>query len=224
MFSEKSQFRGRRYARKLSKEQQKNFDEVMLKYGINVNSFDFDKLFSTTHLPLRLDIGSGSGEHVVKQAKIFPQKGFVACEPYLTGAAKLSKSILANNIKNIRVFVDDARILFSLLPEQVFDTIYILFPDPWPKKRHQKRRFINAKALDEMSRLLRTDGSLWFATDHEDYLFWTIEKISSHKSFFYDFKHKQELSMHPEGWEETRYQAKAASRGINSVFIEFKRV
>ena len=220
----KSQFYGRRQARKLRKKQQESFDKVMLDFGISLNSFDINKLFSEAFFPLKLEIGSGSGEHIIKQAKTFPEQGFVACEPYLSGAAKLSSSIIRYNLKNIRLFTDDVRLIFDLFPEGVFDTIYILFPDPWPKKRHHKRRLINSDTLDEMSRLLRIDGSLWFATDHKDYLHWTIERVSNHKNFFYNLRPNRYIYLRPDGWEESRYQAKADSNGFNSAFIEFKRV
>tara|TARA_Y100000590_G_scaffold448140_1_gene584353 strand:+ start:87 stop:752 length:666 start_codon:yes stop_codon:yes gene_type:complete len=220
----KSQFYGRRQSRKLSKEQQESFNKVMLDFGISSNSFEASKLFSESFFPLKLEIGSGSGEHIIKQAKTFPEQGFVACEPYLTGAAKLSRSIIKYNIKNIRLFVDDVRVLFDLLPAGAFDTIYILFPDPWPKKRHHKRRLINSDTLDQMSRLLKVDGSLWFATDHKGYLLWTIQRISNHKNFFYNLMPNRYFYSSPDGWEVTRYQAKANSNGLKSVFIEFKRV
>ena len=185
---------------------------------------DVSALFSTCR-PITLEIGFGDGQHLQQLAADHPEQGFIGIEAYRPGIGRLLHGIADDELNNLRVLIGDAEeIVPRRFPRCSVQHILVLFPDPWPKKRHQKRRFINADTLDEMSRLLTINGSLWFATDHKDYLFWVIEEISNHKRFFYDFKHNQELSIRPKGWDETRYQAKAKSKGLNSVFIEFKRI
>ena len=123
------------------------------------------------------EVGFGGGEHLAAQAQAHPDWGFVGCEPFVNGAAKLVAEIERNGRANIRLHVGDARELLPRLQAGSLTAFYLLFPDPWPKARHHKRRFINAKNLNEIARVLAPGGELRVATDIMDYARWTLEHV-----------------------------------------------
>jgi tRNA (guanine-N7-)-methyltransferase len=178
-----------------------------------------------------LEIGFGAGEHLIGQAEAHPDIGIIGVEPYVAGMAKLlSKLVSAAEGRgggrggNIRLYTDDARDLIAALPEASLGRVFILFPDPWPKARHHKRRFIQTEMLDKLARVMRKDAELRFATDDRGYLVWALERLMSHNSFKWMVESAAGWRARPSDWPETRYEAKAKSAGRACTYLRFMRV
>ncbi|MEK7245956.1 MAG: tRNA (guanosine(46)-N7)-methyltransferase TrmB, partial [Pseudomonadota bacterium] len=131
-------------------------------------------LFPFKPREIRLEIGFGAGEHLAHQAKANPAVGFIGCEVFVNGVAALLARVRAENLGNVRILDDDARLLFGRLPEASLDRVVALFSDPWPKTRHHRRRLIQRASLDEFARVLKGGGEFRFATDHMEYARWTL--------------------------------------------------
>ena len=126
---------------------------------------------------VRLEIGFGGGEHLIAEARAFPNTGFIGCEPYVNGMAKILAQIEAHNIGNIRLFAGDAAELLAWLPPQSLRRIDLIHPDPWPKRRHWKRRFVQDATVAAMARVLKPDGEFRFVSDIDDYCAWTLAHL-----------------------------------------------
>ena len=130
-----------------------------------------------------LEVGFGGGEHLAWQAERNPTIGMIGCEPYVAGVAKLLTKIVDNNISNIRLYTEDARDVLAALPAVSLGRAFILFPDPWPKTRHHKRRFLQMDMLDAFARVLKPGAELRFATDDPGYRVWALERLMAHPKF-----------------------------------------
>lgn len=172
--------------------------------------------------PLHLEIGFGYGEHLVGMALKYPDVNFIGCEPFLNGVATLLKQIDDTKVENIRIFHGDARLIVDSLPEGSLDRVFILFPDPWPKTKQQKKRIINAEMLQNLSRVIKPGGRLEIATDHVEYGQW----IARHLEVAEFFKENKALGLEavPEDWVETRYQLKAREQGRGARFFNLVRI
>jgi tRNA (guanine-N7-)-methyltransferase len=164
-----------------------------------------------------LEIGFGGGEHLAHQAAHNPDITILGAEPYLNGVAKILAEIEARELKNVRVHYGDARALLEALPDQCFERVYLLYPDPWPKERQKKRRFVSAENLTQIHRVLKPSGQFWFASDIEDYVLWTREHVAAHGGFVEEGDAAQAF----ENWTRTRYEAKAVREGRGSVYLRF---
>ncbi len=173
---------------------------------------------------LRLEIGFGAGEHLAHQAAASPEIGFIGCEPFINGVAALLARVQADRLANIRVLDDDARLLFGRFPDAAFERVTILFPDPWPKARHHRRRFIQDESLDEIARILQDGGELRFASDHKDYARWTLLHGLRHPAFAWTARGPGDWRARPEDSRPTRYEEKALKRGETCVYLVFQRV
>ncbi len=152
-----------------------------------------------------LEIGFGGGEHLAHLAALHPDVSIIGAEPYLNGVAKLLSEIDARELSNVRVHYGDARVLLDNLPAASIERIYLLYPDPWPKERQKKRRFVSASNLAQFLRVLKPGGLLYFASDIPDYVEWTRDHIRAQGTFV-----TIEDSQLPfENWIVTRYEAKA---------------
>ena len=167
-------FRGRRRGRKLRPSMANLLENELL--DLKINSFDttyiknpFD-LFSKTTKSIWMEIGFGGGEHISWQAENNPTIGFIGCEPFLNGIASLLRDVKNKKLSNIRILADDARPFLARLPDNSIDRLFILFPDPWRKKRHKNRRIIQKNILDQLYRLLKIGGEFRIATDDPSYL------------------------------------------------------
>lgn len=184
-----------------------------------VNSFNHSQ--STTYYPLFLEIGFGYGEHVAGMAQKYPDVNFIGCETFINGVATLLKQIDDTEVENIRILHGDARLLLDKLPDGSLDRVFILFPDPWPKTKQQKKRIINAEMLQKLSRVIKQGGRLEIATDHVEYGQWIDEHLAEEKSFV---ENKLiGLSSVPEDWIPTRYQQKAEQQGRGARFFNYLR-
>lgn len=166
-----------------------------------------------------LEIGFGGGEHVAHQAALNPDITILGAEPYLNGVAKLMAEIEERKLTNVRVHYGDARVLLEALPEQCLERVYLLYPDPWPKARQNKRRFVNPENLAKIHRVLKPHGQFWFASDIEDYVAWTREHVAAHAGF----AEEGDPTLPFENWTRTRYEAKAVREGRSSSYLQFRK-
>ncbi len=172
---------------------------------------------------LALEIGFGGGEHLLAQAAHNPDTLFIGCEPFINGVAKCLVGIEAQKIKNIRLFTDDARKLIEALPDACLDSAFILFPDPWPKVRHNKRRLVNAETLSMLARTHKKGGRLLLATDHVDYSVWMLEVLQSHPDYVWTAQSQADWKNPPSDWTQTKYQRKTTEQGREPMFFECVR-
>jgi tRNA (guanine-N7-)-methyltransferase len=177
-------------------------------------------LFSEPVEAVRLEIGFGGGEHLLHAARTNPGVGFIGVEPFESGLAKAATVILREGFRNIRLHDNDAAPLLDWLPEESIARVDLLFPDPWPKKRHFKRRFVNETNLKRLARVLHPHGILRFATDVESYAEWTKEKVAA--SGLFEPTGDAEDAPWPD-WPGTRYEAKAARAGRNAAYLTFRK-
>jgi tRNA (guanine-N7-)-methyltransferase len=166
-----------------------------------------------------LEIGFGGGEHVAHQAALNPDVTILGAEPYLNGVAKLLSEIEALALTNVRVHYGDARVLLENLAAESFERVYLLYPDPWPKARQNKRRFVSPENLTQIHRVLKPTGDFWFASDIDDYVAWTREHISASNLFAEHGNDQQPF----ENWTRTRYEAKAVREGRGQNYLRFKK-
>jgi tRNA (guanine-N7-)-methyltransferase len=165
-------------------------------------------LFPSSIKEIRLEIGFGDGEHLLHQAMHTPDSGFIGCEPFVNGVAALCAGIKKNGVKNIRIFPDDARLLMAALEDHCISVCWILNSDPWPKKRHHKRRFIQKETLDELHRILKPGGKLVMSSDHPGLSAWQLEKTLNHGGFEWTAREAADWRDRPADMPETRYQKK----------------
>ena len=158
--------------------------------------------------PLWLEIGFGGGEHLAHQASLNPGVGIIGCEPYINGIAGLLKHIDDEKLSNIRVFTEDARLLIEQLPDASLERVFILYPDPWPKVRHHKRRLVSTETLNSLARVMKSGGELRLATDHADYCTWMLERLLPHPAFTWQAKSCDDWLKPWADWIPTRYEQK----------------
>ncbi len=173
-----------------------------------------------------LEIGFGSGEHLYEQAYTHPDRFYVGCEPFVNGVASLLQKIESRPVSNLFLFPDDAGILLSKLPEACLDQVYLLFADPWPKKRHHKRRFVQLDRLVEIHRVLKPQGIWRIATDHSGYQEWILEIFSSSEGKRLFVQTRDDIWSRPclEGWPMTRYEQKALQQERHCLYLEYRKM
>lgn len=184
---------------------------------------DLGRLFAGSTASTVLEIGFGGGEHLCAGARIGPETGFIGCEPFLNGVAKLVRAIDTHQLANVRVHDGDARDLLRWLPDDSIDRIDLLYPDPWPKRRHWKRRFVNRATLDEFARVLKRDGLFRFASDIDSYVSWTLLEIRRHRAFAWQARSADDWRTPWAGWPGTRYEAKALREGRHPAYLTFRK-
>lgn len=185
---------------------------------------DLSTLFAKPVNSIRLEIGFGGGEHLVHRAGEEPQTGFIGVEPFVNSMAKLLASVEARGLENIRVYDDDATVLLDWLPEGSLDRIDLLYPDPWPKRKHWKRRFVSQVNLARFHRVLKPGGLFCFASDIDTYVNWTLQHCRRHGGFKWTARNATDWLTPFAGWPGTRYEAKARREGRSSAYLTFRRV
>lgn len=239
---DKPKFFGRRKGRTIHKAKSFLLDVFLPSVLLNAQkNKKIEHYFPVAKDKYCLEIGFGDGAHLAQIAKAQPNNGFIGVEVYKNGVANLlslitgvneaqegklpqKAEILPDRSDNIRIYDDDVRLLFSLLPDNCFDKIYLLFPDPWPKKKHAGRRFVNPENLKELARLLKKGGILQIATDHQVYKRWVLEQMRNNSDFKWTAKTSDDWRYPPADWFETKYQLKAIREGRKPVFFEFVRL
>ena len=196
---------GRRKGRNLRVTKQGLFDELLPRLTISLSQASSLKPQAT----IWLEIGFGGGEHLAHQAELHPEAQFIGCEPYINGIAGLLTHIEEHKLTNIRIYGDDARDLVAALPDNSLERVFILYPDPWLKKRHNKRRIISMEFLDSLARVMKVGSELRLATNSADYAAWMLERLLAHKNFKWTAKTCDDWLNPPPEWISTRYEQKA---------------
>lgn len=220
-------FFGRRSGKTLHARQQSLYDTLLPEREITLaadEKLDPAALFANRPQSLILEIGYGGGEHLARQAMQNPKTGFIGAEVFSGGIGKLLEKIADKDLANIRLFTDDALKLLQSLPDQAVDGVYLLYPDPWPKARHHKRRFVSPLTLKELLRVIKPGGFFRFATDIEDYANWTLAHVLRAEGFSWPVSAPTAWHTPYEGWEPTRYEQKARREGrLKSFYFTFLR-
>jgi tRNA (guanine-N7-)-methyltransferase len=217
---------GRRRGRPLRQGQEALLDTLLPRLAVPLGDMGMPApaaLFSPAPRAVWLEIGFGGGEHLAAQAAAHPEIGFIGCEVFRNGVAKLLAEIARRELANIRVHPEDARALLAALPEASLGRVFILFPDPWPKQRHHKRRLVGGETLDQLARVMEDRAELRLATDDEDYLCWMLERVPLHPEFAWLAETAADWRIRPEDWPQTRYEAKAVEAGRQPTFLRFRR-
>jgi tRNA (guanine-N7-)-methyltransferase len=181
-------------------------------------------LFDPTASEVRLEIGFGGGEHLVAEACAFPGHGFIGCEPYVNGMAKILAQIEAGRIGNIRLLAGDAAELLAWLPPQSLLRIDLIHPDPWPKRRHWKRRFVQDATIAAMAHVLKPKGEFRFVSDIDDYCAWTLWHLGRSSDFVWMAERSTDWLKPWDGYTMTRYGRKAEREGRKATYLRFQRV
>jgi len=217
---------GRRRARPLRPGQRRLKEELLPRLTIELpesGSLDPRALFTNRVDEVWLEIGFGAGEHLAEQAERHPTLGIIGCEVFEDGIVRLLGQIARRKLANLRVFTDDARLLLEALPRASVGRVFILFPDPWPKRRHHKRRLVAPAALDLLAAAMQDRAELRLATDDRDYLVWMLEHTTAHPDFVWLARRAADWRERPEDWPATRYEAKARAAGRVPALLRFMR-
>ena len=238
----RSHFFGRRKGKRISDSREKLFDSLLPKLLITPpgdgQTIDLADLYPFKAKEYRLEIGFGGGEHLAAQSLKNKDIGFIGAEVFVNGVASLvahlagahdnsnmaEKGCLADNrVDNVRIFNDDVRLLFSALPQGQMSAVYVLFPDPWPKKRHAYRRFIGPENIPHLARLLKEGGFLQVASDDMNYIRWSLEHLCKSPYFIWTAQKADDWRKPPADWCQTRYEQKAIAAGRKPVYLRFQR-
>lgn len=184
---------------------------------------DLKTLFPNPVRKVWLEIGFGGGEHLAEQAEKNPDVGIIGCEPFINGVASLMKHIDLKKVTNVRVYDDDVRHLLKLMAPDSLARIFILFPDPWPKSRHHRRRIVKEKTISQFARLLENGGELRFTSDHQGYVSWALRHLLKNDDLSWTARHPDDWRNPPPDWVETRYEQKARAKGNPPVYLKFER-
>ncbi|MDQ0325325.1 tRNA (guanine-N7-)-methyltransferase [Rhodopseudomonas julia] len=186
-------------------------------------SDDPAELFAARVDDVRLEIGFGGGEHLIHEARKAPSCGFFGVEPFVNGMAKAVAAIEGEELTNIRLYDGDAADLLDWLPSKSLLRVDLLYPDPWPKRRHWKRRFVNAENLARIHRALRPGGVFRFASDIPSYVDWTMIRVLRHGGFVWPAETVADWHEPYPGWPGTRYEAKALREGRRPAYLSFSK-
>lgn len=211
---------GRRRGRKLSPRQAALLREVLPQVSLSPG----DPIAGVLPGPkVWLEIGFGGGEHLIWQAGHNPHVHLIGCEPFEEGVVKVLAAITDNNLRNISVHMDDARQLLANFPSASIDRVFILFPDPWPKRKHQKRRLVNRALLHALSRIMKPGAELRIGTDIPDYARTILMAFATSPEFDWMASRPDHWRVRPPDWPQTRYEQKAEREGRRSCYLLFRR-
>lgn len=219
-------FFGRRKGHKLRPRQAGLFETLLPRLAIDIARpapAELSALFAEPVRSVQLEIGFGGGEAMLTQAKAHPQIGFLGVEPFVNGMAKALAAVQAESLRNVRLHFDDAVSLIAWLPDASLVRIDLIHPDPWPKRRHWKRRFVQNEMIEQLARILRPGGELRFVTDVADYAAWTLQHLIHSSHFDWTAQCADDWRNPWPGFTATRYHAKAARERRSSCFFVFRR-
>lgn len=185
---------------------------------------DLKSLFPLPVSAVRLEIGFGGAEHLLHRAQESPDVGFIGVEPFVDGLAKGVSGIDRLGLRNVRLFGDDATLLLDRLPEASLSGVDLLYPDPWPKTRHWKRRFVNDRNLARLARALAPQSLFRFASDIDSYVAWTLAHVARSPDFEWTAERAQDWKTPFPSWPGTRYEAKAIREGRKGSYLTFRRL
>ena len=219
-------FFGRRKGHKLRPRQAGLFETLLPRLAIDIARpapTELSALFAEPVRSVQLEIGFGGGEAMLTQAKAHPQIGFLGVEPFVNGMAKALAAVQAESLRNVRLHFDDAVSLIAWLPDASLVRIDLIHPDPWPKRRHWKRRFVQNEMIEQLARILRPGGELRFVTDVANYAAWTLQHLIRSSHFDWTAQCADDWRNPWPGFTATRYHAKAARERRSSCFFVFRR-
>ncbi len=219
-------FFGRRKGRPMSPLQRVALEDGLRRYAVDLRAAapaDVRTLFERKVSQVRLEIGFGGGEHLLNEAAVHPDTGFIGVEPFVNSMAKLMGALAEAPLGNLRVHDDDATQLLDWLPDSSLSGIDLLYPDPWPKKKHWKRRFVGPENLDRFARVLVSGGRFRFASDIDTYVNWTLLACRTHGAFQWQAADSHDWNTPYPGWPGTRYEAKALREGRRPCYLTFTR-
>jgi tRNA (guanine-N7-)-methyltransferase len=219
---------GRRSGRPLKDSQKQRLEGLLPQVAVELSDvkhgLDPRTVFASSIQEIWLEIGIGGGEHLAYQARHNRSTGLIGAEFFINGIAKTLAYVDGENLDNIRLQHGDARELLDALTDDCLDRAFILFPDPWRKKRHNFRRIVNKETLDHMARILKVGSELRIATDHFDYLSWILRFCQQHPNLEWQAEHRSDWIDPPEDWITTRYQEKAIREDRVPAFLSYKIV
>lgn len=217
-------FYGRRIGKTLRGLQQDALARLLPAYRVALADAGAPKaLFPAPPEDLWLEIGCGCGEHLIAHAARRPRTGFIGVEPFLNGLARTLVDLDASALSNVRLFDDDAALLLDRLPEASLAGADLFYPDPWPKKRHWKRRFVRPDNLDRLARAIRPGGVFRFASDVPHYVGWTLAETRAHGAFRWTAQRADDWRRPFPHWPGTRYEEKALAEGRVPTYLTFER-
>jgi len=223
------QFYGRRHGHKLRAGRQAHLQNLLPDIAIELTdpvraTLVPAELFSGSARAVWLEIGFGGGEHLAWQAAVNPDIGIIGCEPFVNGVAALCQRIDEDGLNNVRLYTDDARVLLEALPDASIERLFVLFPDPWPKKKHHKRRIINPETIGQFARILVDGGMLRVATDDPSYMQWILMHLGRTPVLEWTARRAVDWAGRGDDWPGTRYEAKALAAGRRPVYLTYRRV
>jgi tRNA (guanine-N7-)-methyltransferase len=220
-------FYGRRKGHKLRKRQAALIDTLLPRLTVDLSGSapaELAALFPQPTTEIALEIGFGGGENMIAQATARPRTGFIGVEPFVNGMAKALAAIEDLDLQNIRLHFDDATSLLAWLPDASLARIDLIHPDPWPKRRHWKRRFVQSNTVAQFARILRKGGQLHFVTDIADYATWTLQHLLRSADFDWTAQCADDWRKPWPDFAGTRYHAKAARAERPPCFLIFRRL
>jgi tRNA (guanine-N7-)-methyltransferase len=225
--AERLQLYGRRRGRRLRVGQKALLEELLPKLKVALPApgerFEVSSLFGPQIGDVWLEIGFGGGEHLAWQAARHPAIGFIGAEFFLNGVASLLGHLARGGIGNVRIHPDDARPLLNALADRSIGRAFLLFPDPWPKARHARRRFVGPENLAELARILKAGAELRIASDDPGYVSWTLEHLTRSPEFQWLARGPSDWRVRPDDWPPTRYEEKALKEGRRPAYLRFRR-
>ncbi len=219
-------FFGRRKGHRLRSHQTNLLDTLLPRLALDVSApppAELSHLFPVPVDEVCCEIGFGGGEYLIAQAESHPHTGFIGCEPFVNGMAKALAAIDARGLTNIRLHLGDAVPVIDLLLDASLASIDLIYPDPWPKRRHWKRRFVQERTVADMARILRPGGKFRFVSDIPDYAAWTLARMLRSADFIWTAERADDWRQPWPGFVRTRYEAKAMREGRVPCYLVFER-
>jgi tRNA (guanine-N7-)-methyltransferase len=220
-------FFGRRKGHKLRKRQAELFDTLLPRLAVDLSRSapaDLCTLFAAPVTDIQIEIGFGGGESMIAHAIARPRTGIIGIEPFANGMAKALAAIERETLTNVRLHFEEAASLIAWLPDASVERVDLIHPDPWPKRRHWKRRFVQDATIAQLARILHPGGELRFATDVADYATWTLQRLLRAPAFDWTAQSAEDWREPWPGFVPTRYHAKAAREERCSCFLIFRRL
>jgi tRNA (guanine-N7-)-methyltransferase len=219
-------FFGRRIGKPLREGQAGDMERGLAELGLALDAAAparLKDLFAAPVSRVHLEIGFGGGEHLLSALRRETGTGFIGAEPFINGMAKFARALMAEPAGNVRLHGEDAVPLLDWLPAASLDGIDLFYPDPWPKKRHWKRRFVNPANLDRFARVMKPGAAFRFASDIDHYVNWTLAACEAHPAFQWQAHGPDDWRRPYPHWPGTRYEAKAFREGRTPAYLTFTR-
>ena len=217
-------FYGRSRGKALRAGQKRLLAQALPLYSIAPERLAEGRAFARAPREVWLEIGFGAGEHLIEQAKANPDVGLVGCEPFLNGVVAALAGLTRDEISNVLLRRGDAQAVTKAVPDAFFSRVFMLYPDPWPKRRHHKRRVVSVGFIATLARVMRSGAEFRFATDIDDYAGWTLSRFLASPHFRWTAARADDWRKPWPGWRPTRYEAKARFDGRRSVYLTFVRL